>query len=264
MAAVANPLALVRKYRTPLVIAGGGLAAYTAFQASRGRASASQAAAIAAAAPAGSAPGLTPEQVAALYGGAQQGALGLFQAGLAPTEAALGLAGSVVGIAGQVAGGSLDALAGLAGTLGSVAGTAVGVLPSFAPVEGIQPQPTQPAPAPAPTSPTPTQPAPTSPTPTPTRSFVGYEVVLAPGTYVIWTVDATGKLVNRRANTWTSTSRAQVARVVSGNQLHWRTIGGSYNGWSYVPGQSGAFAVRKHYLWSDGRHEYVSISQTGS
>ena len=259
---MASPLALVRKYRTPLVIAGGGLAAYTAFQASRGRVSATQAAAVAAAAPAGSAPGLTPEQLAALYGGAQQGALGLFQAGLAPTEAALGLAGSVVGIAGQVAGGSLDALSGLAGTLGSVAGTAVGVLPSFAPVAGIQPQPTQPAPT-SPT-PTPTQPAPTSPTPTPTRTFVGYEVVLAPGTYVIWTVDGAGKLVSRRANTWTATSRAQVARVTSGNTLHWRTIGGSYNGWSYVPGQSGAFAVRKHYQWSDGRHEYQSISQTGS
>lgn len=257
---MANWASLFKRYRTPLIVAGGGAAAYGAWQRTQAANQARAAASVIAAAPAGSSAGLTPEQTAALLaaGGAQT--LAGVQAGLGPTSDALSLGSVAIQGAQGISQALTGQIGGAVATLGSLAGQAISVLPSFAPVAGIAPQSTTVAPS-GPTgigTPIP------APSPAATRSFVGYQVYLPPGSYVLWTVSSAGALTNHRSNTWAAASTAPVARVVSGPTLYWRTLAGGYAGWSYVPGRSGPFQVRRVYRWSDGRMEYVSIPVTGS
>ena len=253
------------KYRLPVLVGAGGIVAYTTFQ----RAQAAKGAAIAAAAtaaPATASPGgISAEQALALQQNAYAagGGLGLqgAQLGLQTADKGLDLAMVATGAV-QAA---LGDVVGLGGTLGNalagVSQTAIGALPDLSPTP--QPAPVVnvvlPAPAPAPA------PSGTGTAPAPAPTFVGYEVVIpAAGTYPIFTISATaGGATARRLATFSGPSRASVARVTT-PYLHWRTTAGGYTGWSYVPGQSGNFTIRRVYKSATGAITYVTIGQKGS
>lgn len=236
-------MGLVQRYRTPLLIGGGGLVAFTAFQSTRAQGAAAQAAIAAGTLPAGSAPALTPEQTAALIaqGGAQS--LAAVQAGLGPTDQALAFGAAM----GQ---GALSAVTGNFSDLAGLAGTALGILPSFAPIAGVTPQPTQPAPTPTPTPPTAV-----------TETFAGYYVNNQPGTQSLFTVNQAGQITNTRL--YALAGGYVRARRSTSALLHWRFETGPVSGWSVIPGRSGPFVVYRRYSRSDGTFRMQAIGQTG-
>lgn len=95
------------------------------------------------------------------------------------------------------------------------------------------------------------------PTPAPDAVFIGYEVAVDPGDYTLFDVDEGGSVVDARDASFDALSKAQVERVEAPNgQLHWRTIGGEYDGLSYIRGRSGDFVVREVYQAPDGSLGY--------
>ena len=139
----------------------------------------------------------------------------------------------------------------LAGGLGPVAvgsptptPSAASVLPSESPTPG---QPTA--------SPTPEL------TPAPSDLFIGYEVEVAPGDYPLFRVNDQGDVTDSTNGDFDRGSRAPVDRVEAQNGLlHWRTVGGGYDGFSYIKGQSGEFLIREVYRGPDGSLRYVHLT----
>lgn len=252
---------VLKRWRTPLLIGGGGLVAVTAFQRSREQASAAQAAAAIASQPAGTAPALTPEQTAALIAQGGSSALAAAQAGLAPTTEALSLAG-LLGTGAQALAsasiGNFDSLAGLAGQ-------AIGALPSFAPSEGIQPQPTQPA-APA------AAPAPSGST---RRVPHGYRIRTVGSGRVVVVSRCDGQ--SAREITVSAGVGYTAQRETCPNGVLWRARSGAYSGWGFASWSTGVSGAG---LWAVDRvfrietlsgttvvstaFEYVPIAKTGS
>lgn len=206
--------------------------------------------------------GTDPNAVAAFItqgaGLALQGA-GL---GLGVAQGGLDLAGLAVsatsGIAGILAGSQVEA----ASRLGSVAESAIGILPSFAPVAGIQPQLTiQPLPLSIP-GPAPIPIPRPAPAPAPAPTLVGYRVIIeGAGSITGYIVSSTCTL-SPRTLSFGGPSSAAVARGTCNGRVYWRSLGsGGYSGASYVAGLSGGpwRVVRE---MSDGSR--VPIGQSGS
>ncbi len=245
------------RYRTPLLLALGGISALFAW---RGRQEQAAAATATAAPPpagdGGAAYQLGVSQGAQLYGA------GVAQ-GIAPTEQALGLAGATVGGAISLAQGAQAMAAGISGDWAGLGGAFVNAITSLftpVPVPSAQPAATQPVPA----TPAPVQPPPT-PAPAADR-FVRYEVVVGSSNVRLFVVSAAGALAQTRyAGPFRSGSWAPVDRRVDGGRLHWRTTSGGYTGWSYVPGDSvGSWSIRKRFARADGTTYTTPIGQTGS
>lgn len=94
--------------------------------------------------------------------------------------------------------------------------------------------------------------------------FTRYEVVVEEGAHQIFRVDAAGAVTSERTATFSRSSMAAVDRVVSpGGVVHWRTIGGYYAGWSYLPNRSGPFSARAVFTDVDGVLRYAELGQTG-
>jgi hypothetical protein len=250
----------LKRYRMPILLGAGGLVAYSAFQRTR----AAQAAATEAGVPAASLPtGLSTEQAVALQQAAfgQGGGLGLQGAalGLQTAERGLDLAGIATGIAGLVAGD----VTGLAGTLGeqlaNVTGEAIGILPDVIAPPVILPPPINNPPGATP-------PPPTGTGGITARAFIGYGASVPAGSASrVFTVNSAGRITGARdVSRAASAQRWSVTRRVSGGTLHWRRG----DGWSFVPGRSPAFIIRKQYrvTYSTGQTamEYVTIPDTGS
>ncbi len=153
-----------------------------------------------------------------------------------------------------------------------VAGGAAGVLylggglPPIA-SQSATPTPTEvatpiPTPSPAPSA-TPAPPTPTpTPEPTPTAGdvFVGYEVAVGPGEFTVFEVDAAGAVTRTLGATFAAESRGTVDRVEAPNGLlHWRTIGGGYDGLSYIRDRSGTFIIREVYRAPDGSRRAIVL-----
>jgi hypothetical protein len=270
----------LKKYRVPVLIGAAGVVGLSAYQRSKSAAQDAAAAAIPAAGGGASIEGgsLSAQEALGVQSAAFQagGGLGLQGAalGLQTAERGLDLAGLAITGAQLVSGDVVGLAATLGNRLGDVAGQAVSVLPSFAPYEGIQPQPTQPVYTTQPvTQPTPTPtptPAPAPAAPTVVSRTAEYVVHTGTGTIRLYTVSGSGALTNQRTTTWAKSSSAPVARVVSGGVLHWRTTAGGYTGWSYIPGKSGgSWSVTRQYRekLSDGTTRLtssVNIGQSGS
>lgn len=164
----ADVTAIFKRYRVPIVVGAGGLAAYSAYSSAQQRARA--AAVVAAAPPAGGSGGADLGQIQGLIGFGGDLALSGQQPVIGLAEGGLSLAGMAVQGARGVAEAALGSATASALTLGDLAGQVVGALPSFAPYAGIQPQSTQPAPIPGP------YPAPAPPPtalPAPTFDYAG-------------------------------------------------------------------------------------------
>ena len=129
--------------------------------------------------------------------------------------------------------------------------------PTVVPSETLDATPsTGPSETPPPPTPTPTM----EPTPAPNAEFIGYEVAVSAGDYVLFVVDAGGDLGPARDATFDALSKAAVERIEAPNgQLHWRTDGGGYDGLSYIRGRSGDFAVREVYRAPDGSLGYERL-----
>jgi hypothetical protein len=98
-------------------------------------------------------------------------------------------------------------------------------------------------------------------TPAPSDTFIGYEVEVAPGDYPLFRIDDQGDVTNTTNGDFDHGSRAPVDRVVADNGLlHWRTVGGGYDGFSYIKGQSGEFLIREVYRGADGSLRYVHLA----
>ncbi|HET9878617.1 MAG TPA: hypothetical protein VFQ81_04840 [Candidatus Limnocylindria bacterium] len=131
--------------------------------------------------------------------------------------------------------------------------------PSASVVATIEPTATvttSPSETPAPPTPTLTP----EPTPAPNAEFIGYEVAVSAGDYTLFELDDAGNEVDARDATFAALSKAQVERIVAPNGvLHWRTIGGEYDGLSYVRGRSGGFIVREVHRAPDGSLGYERL-----
>jgi hypothetical protein len=145
----------------------------------------------------------------------------------------------------------------LAGGLGPIAGN-----PTPTPSPSAQPPSTEPTveptttgtPAPPTASPTPEL------TPAPSDAFVGYEVEVAPGEYTLFDVNDAGDVVASLPGEFDGQSRAGVERIEAPNGLlHWRTIGGGYDGRSYIRDRSGPFLIREVYEGGDGSLRYIRL-----
>lgn len=134
-------------------------------------------------------------------------------------------------------------------------GTGVGPTPTASPTAAATPDgtgspslvPTGTASAPATSTP---QPTPTpEPTPEPGDRFSHYEVSVAPQTYTLFRVAASGTLLDQREDTFGRYSRAPVEpRQAADGLVHWRTLEGDLSGWSYIYPDSGDFVVRAVFL----------------
>lgn len=92
--------------------------------------------------------------------------------------------------------------------------------------------------------------------PSAAATFVRHEVVVAQGTYTVFTVDSQGTVTAQRTVSFDSPSRAPVDRVEAANGLiHWRAVVGGLAGWSYVADRSGPFGVREIVRLADGTEE---------
>lgn len=261
-------LAQFQRYRLPILLGAGAVAAYAAYTAAQQRAAAGARAAA-------SAPG-APLDVAGYTGlvgfGAetalrgQQSLVGIAQGGL-------NLGGLAVQGARAVAEAALGNATAATVTLGDVAGQLVGAV--AAPLAAAQaqapapppvytPQPT-PAPRPAPAPQPAPSPAPSGPSVTGTESE--YRVVV-PGNVQFFAVPhpGDGKPNAERWNTHGPGSWANAARLVTSGVLHWQITNGGMMGWSLVPGRSAGawYAQRATYQrLSDGTRRLVGVSDIG-
>ncbi|MDQ2940760.1 MAG: hypothetical protein M3R05_01070 [Chloroflexota bacterium] len=94
--------------------------------------------------------------------------------------------------------------------------------------------------------------------------FARYEVVVEAGPHQIFRIDPLGTVTSGRTVEFSRSSMASVDRVVSpNNMVHWRTIAGTYAGWSYLPDRSGPFSARAVFTDLDGALHYANLGQTG-
>ena len=97
------------------------------------------------------------------------------------------------------------------------------------------------------------------PTPTTGATFIGYWVVVSPGPYTVYKVDAAGTITDTLATGFTQYSHATVSRVVASNGLlHWRSLD-ALTGYSYISGRSGPFQVYRVYRSPDGSYSGILI-----
>jgi len=95
------------------------------------------------------------------------------------------------------------------------------------------------------------------PAETPEPTFLRYEVALAPGQYTLFRFDGDGTITSDRRVGFDQPSHAPVDRIETDDgDVHWRTVIGPFTGWSYVPGDSGAFTIREVLRWPDGTITY--------
>lgn len=131
--------------------------------------------------------------------------------------------------------------------------------PSTTVVPTVEPTPTattSSAETPAPPTPTLTP----EPTPAPNAEFIGYEVAVSAGNYTLFKVDDAGNETDALGAGFDALSKAQVERIEAANGLlHWRTIGGDYDNFSYIRGRSGGFTVREVYRAPDGSLGYERL-----
>ncbi|MGH2455521.1 MAG: hypothetical protein ACRDHD_04610 [Candidatus Limnocylindria bacterium] len=113
-----------------------------------------------------------------------------------------------------------------------------------------------PSPTPLPETPPP------EPTPAPQDEFVGFEVSVHQGDYVIYQVNAAGEILAERPAGFNDWSFASVEEVTAPNGLHhWRTISGDYTGFSYIAGESGSFFIREVYRAADGTRRSILLPE---
>lgn len=141
---------------------------------------------------------------------------------------------------------------GLPGIASGTATPSPTTVPTPIPTPSVAPSPT-----PVAGSPTPTP----EPTPTAGDIFVGYEVAVGPGDdFRVFLVDDAGEIVESRPAAFDAESRGDVERVEAPNGLlHWRTVGGDYDGFSYIRDQSGAFVIREVYRAPDGSRRAIVL-----
>jgi len=89
------------------------------------------------------------------------------------------------------------------------------------------------------------------PTPAPPDVFDHYEVLVAPGDYVIFQLDDQGRVVTSRGARFSRYSWATV-RLVEAPVRSWLTLGGGYAGYSYLAGRSGPFSIRAVFRGPNG------------
>ncbi len=161
-------------------------------------------------------------------------------------------------------------LIGIVLLVGVAGAGAFALLGGLAPVASTSPTPTA-SPTGVPISPTPSIEASPSlasptvaPTPEPTPSagdrFIGYEVEVAQGDYQLFSVNDSGTVTSALDAAFDAPSRGEVQRIVAPNGLlHWRTVGGGYDGLSYIRDRSGPYVIREVYVGADGSLRYIRL-----
>ena len=98
-------------------------------------------------------------------------------------------------------------------------------------------------------------------TPAPSDLFIGYEVEVARRRLPALLVDDGGDVTDPPSETSTGArGRRWIAIEAPNGLLHWRTVGGGYDGFSYIKGQSGEFLIREVYRGADGSLRYVHLA----
>ena len=122
-------------------------------------------------------------------------------------------------------------------------------------------------PTPPPTAePTPNASALATPTPEPTPdtgdAFAFYEVSVGPATFVLYSLDEAGAVVDSSESTFGAYSFARVEPTegADGN-VYWVTQEGGLEGWSYAYPDSGEFRIRAVFLSPAGERRSVYLEQ---
>ena len=98
------------------------------------------------------------------------------------------------------------------------------------------------------------------PTPEPGDEFIGYEVTVTPGDYVVFRVSEAGVIFDQDVATFSQVSQGPVERIEAANGLlHWQETLGDLADWSFIRGESGPFLIREVYRGSDGSLRYTVL-----
>jgi hypothetical protein len=142
----------------------------------------------------------------------------------------------------------------------------VAVTATPAPTESAAPEPS-PSPTAEPTeAPTPSPLESGEPTPEPTPeagdAFAFYEVAVSPGSYILYSLDASDAVDGERGTSFAGFSFAQAEpREGADGNVYWVTSTGDLTGWAYLYPDSGDFEIRAVFLSDAGERRSAYLDQ---